>query len=154
MSTANGIDVIGEVSETDYSPEEFDSTEEYLSTQLGTEVYDASENSEDISQGDVMMVVETDEGEQAYVADRPSNMGKADEVVEHGTVVSGEGSASGNQYDSEVLDNVAAMYGLDIAAMDGNVQNRHGETTNVSLEPEEEQDGFVNRALENHEPIQ
>ncbi len=149
MSTANGVDVIGEVSEPDYSPDEFESTEDYLSAQLGTEVYQAAEDPESISQGDTVMVVETAEGAEAYVADSPGDLGKADEVVEHGTVVSGDGSAPAGKYDFDVLDNVAAMYGLDIAAKDGNVQNRHGESTEISLEPEQEHDDWrVRKVLE------
>ncbi|EGQ43574.1 MAG: hypothetical protein J07AB43_15650 [Candidatus Nanosalina sp. J07AB43] len=149
MSNADGIDVIGKVSESDYLPDEFDTTKEYLSTQLETDVYRADENPGHISQGDTVMVVATEEGHTAYIADNPSNLGKADEVVEHGNVVDRPGSASADQYGSEVLDNVAAMYGLNLAAKDGNVQNRRGESTNASLEPEQEHgDWRIQRVLE------
>lgn len=153
MQTDNGIDVIGTTSPQSYDPSEFDTTEEYLSAELGTGVYRAEEVTDEIGKGDTLMMVETGEEVQAYVAEGPLQAPDvAEEIEQHGVIGTGEASATANQYDSEVADQVAAMYGVNIASMDGNFQRRD-ESTDVSLEPEGE-DEFVERALENHEPIQ
>jgi hypothetical protein len=153
MSTNNGIDVIGTTSPQSYDMSEFDTTEEYLSAELGTEVYRAEEVTEDIGQGDTLMMVNEGEEVVAYVAEGPVQAPNVtDEIEQHGVIGTGEASATANQYDSEVADQVAAMYGVNIRSANGNFQTTD-ETTNVSLESEST-DELVERALENHEPIQ
>lgn len=164
MSTSNGIDVIGEVSEPEYSPDDFDSMEGYLSNQFDSEAYRAEDviddetnvAKQDIEQGDTFMVVQEDGMQQAYVVDGPvqaPQVGDTDEVVDYGVIGTGEASATANQYDFEVADNVNAMHGTNIAAGNNNFQKRD-ETTDVSLEFGDERDERVQRAMDNFEPIQ
>ena len=162
MSTSNGIDVIGEVSEPEYSPDDFDSMEGYLSNQFDSEAYRAEDviddetnvAKQDIEQGDTFMVVQEGGMRQAYVVDGPvqaPQVGDTDEVVDYGVIGTGEASATANQYDFEVVDNVNAMYGTNVAAGNKNFQKRD-ETTDVSLEFGDERDERVQRAMDNFEP--
>ena len=164
MSTNNGIDVIGDVSEPEYSPEDFESMEGYLSNQFGSEAYRAEDvldddtdiAKQDIEKGDTLMVVQEGGEAEAYVVEGPvqaPQVGKTDEVIDYGTFGTGEASATANQYDFKVADSVNAMRGTNLAAGNGNFQRRD-ETTDVSLEFGDERDERVERAMDNFEPIQ
>lgn len=160
MSTNNGIDVIGDVSETDYSPDDFESMEGYLSNQFGAEAYKAEDviddPSQEITEGDTLMVVQQEGEKEAYVLEgavQAPQVGNTDEALDYGIIGTGEASATANQYNFEVADNVNAMHGTNVAAGNGNFQRRD-ETTDVSLEFGDERDERVQRAMDNFEPIQ
>jgi len=163
-ASGNGVDVIGEVSEPSYSPEDFDSMEGYLSNQFDSEAYRAEDLLDDsvesakegVEKGDTLMVVEAEAGRQAYVIDGPvqtPQVGDTDEVLDYGVFGTGEASATAQQYDSVVADSVSAMHGTNFASMNGNFQRRD-ESTDVSLEFGDERDERVQRAIDNFEPIQ
>lgn len=162
MSTTNdnGIDVLGDVPEPEYAREDFESMEGYLSNQFGSEAYRAEDvikdPSQDIEEGDTLMVVQEGGEAQAYVVDGPvktPQVGKTDEVMDYGIVGTGKASATANKYDSIVADNLSAMHGTNVAAGNDNFQTRD-ETTDVSLEFGDERDERVQRAMDNFEPIQ
>lgn len=124
---------------------------EDLSETFGTDVKPAKEA--DASYGDTVLYVENGDDVEAYVAEgsvqRP-DVGSRDDIVQWGTLQeSGTVGASGNQYPSDVGDEVSAAYGADVAMQGDEIQGRD-ETTDVDLEsdPRKPGQGFIDRTLE------
>ena len=125
-----------------------------LSQKLGTEV--APANSADAEYGDTLIFADVDGETQAYLAEgavQHQAQSKADYVVNAGLLEEdGNLGATAGQYHGDIPDNLAAMYGADIAVMGDNIQGRD-ENTDVSLEPDNRKagEGFIKRTLEEGE---